>query len=79
MFYFSLFHGLSLALSLIFQADNEVANSFDDLGSLLLWGILGAIFVAAVVAYILIKVRSRQEEAFNHSSIAPPKDGVSSR
>lgn len=64
------------ALLLFIQTEDATNNSFKELGSLFLWGILGAAGVSIIVVLIWLKIKSRREEStFDHVSINPSRHG----
>ena len=67
---------LSLLAHLLIAQQDAAANSFNELGSLFLWGIMGAIGVAAVVVVIWLRIQnSRTASASDYMSINPSKHG----
>ena len=60
---------------LILQAKDSPASFFDELGGLFLWGILGAIGAAILVAFIRIKILDRRSAASDYTSINPSRHG----
>jgi hypothetical protein len=75
MFLISFFTTQLVALLFLAQAQESAANSFKELGSLFLWGMLGAIGVAIVVVFIWMKIQSKREAATDYISIDPSKHG----
>lgn len=60
-----------VASLLIVQATGSPGESFKELGSLFLWGILGAAGLAVVVVLIWLKIQSKRENASAYVSIKP--------
>lgn len=65
-------NSLTLALLLIAQ-ESDAGSSFDDLGYLLFGGLLAAIGVAAVVAFLKLKNQDRKSASNDFVSINPSK------
>ncbi len=63
--------GLFAALFLQAQASDD--NGFDDLGPLMLGGVIAAIALALVVAFVRIKVQNRKDASSDFSSISPSR------
>ena len=64
-----------IALITLLQ-DNPVANSFDDLGKLLLGGMAAAIVVAVAFVVVRFKLQDRKPPSSNFTSISsPPTQG----
>jgi hypothetical protein len=66
---------LMTALILLGQAADSPSNSFKELGSLFLWGMVGAVGLALIVAFVWLKFQSRREASSNYVSINPSKQG----
>lgn len=75
MFHVILSSTLLVTSLLIAQATDSPASSFKELGSLFLWGILGAVSVAIVVVVVWLKIQSKREASSNYVSIDPSKHG----
>ncbi|MBD0373430.1 MAG: hypothetical protein ICV60_21525 [Pyrinomonadaceae bacterium] len=76
MFPVSFSSALLLASLLIDQSADSTANSFKELGSLFLWGILGAICAALLVVFIWLKIQSKRDAASSdYVSINPSRHG----
>jgi hypothetical protein len=75
MFLISFSAAQLLALLLFAQSTESPASSFQELGSLFLWGMLGAVGLAIVVVFIRLKVQSKRETAQSYVSIDPSKQG----
>lgn len=73
MFLIIFFSVQLLALSLFAQAADSPAGNFKELGSLFLWGMAGAVAVAAVVVAIWLKIQSKRDTSTNYTSINPSK------
>lgn len=70
------FSGIQLIASLLIaQAADSPASSFDELGSLFIWGIAGAVAVAVVVVVIWLKLQSKRGASSDYVSIDPAKHG----
>ena len=65
---------LLIAFSFIAQATDAQTNSFDDLGKLLLGGLLSAIGVAIVVVLLKLKTQDKGGAANDFISINPTRD-----
>lgn len=65
---------LITALLSFAQGADSPANSFKELGSLFLWGMLGAVGLALIVAFVLIKVQSRRDASSAYVSINPASE-----
>jgi hypothetical protein len=72
MFTIAYFNTLLYVHLLLAQAE-DAADSFKEMGSLLLWGMLGAVGLAAVVAVILLRLQSRRESMTDYVSINPSR------
>lgn len=55
------------------EASESAANSFKELGSLFLWGMTGAVGVAAVVVFIWLRIQSKRGASSDYVSINPSK------
>lgn len=75
MFPISFFSAQLVTLLLIAQSAESPGESFRELGSLFLWGMLGAIGLAVIVVLIRLKLQSRREAAPDYVSIDPSKHG----
>lgn len=64
-----------VTLLLVAQAVDSPANSFQELGSLFIWGIGGALILALIVVFVWLKIQSRREATSNFISINPSKHG----
>jgi hypothetical protein len=62
---------MTALVALLAQAGDSPANSFKELGSLFLWGMVGAVGLALVVAFVLVKVQGRRAASSNYVSINP--------
>lgn len=62
---------LTIVLLAFAQAMDSPANSFKELGSLFLWGMLGAVGLALIVAFVLVKVQERRAGSSSYVSINP--------
>jgi glucan phosphoethanolaminetransferase (alkaline phosphatase superfamily) len=69
------FYCVRLIASLLIAQTDTTANSFKELGSMFLWGMLGAAGVAVVVAFVWIKIQSRREASSDYVSINPSRHG----
>jgi glucan phosphoethanolaminetransferase (alkaline phosphatase superfamily) len=74
MFLISFYYVRFIASLLIAQTDST-ADGFKELGSMFLWGMLGAVGLALVVAFVWIKIQSRREASSDYVSINPSKHG----
>lgn len=75
MFLISFFSAQLVALLFIAQGAESPGDQFRQLGSLFLWGILGAIGLAVIAVFIRLKLQSRREAAPDYVSIDPSKHG----
>jgi hypothetical protein len=73
MFLISFFSAQTIVLLFLAQAADSPANSFKELGYLFLWGMLGAVVLALVVAIIWIKIQDGRGVRFDNVSIDPSK------
>lgn len=65
-----------LTLLFFVQTEETTAGGFKELGSLFLWGMLGAVGLSIIVVLIWLKIKSRRDEsAFDHVSINPSRHG----
>lgn len=55
------------------QGSESPADNFQELGSLFLWGIIGAICVAVLVVLIWLKIQSRRATTSDYVSINPSR------
>lgn len=69
------FTGAQLIASLLIAqaAEAPVGETFEELGSLFIWGMAGAVLAAAVVVFIRLKIQSRREATSDYVSINPSK------
>ena len=65
---------LFIALAFIAQASDAQAGSFDDLGKLLLGGLLSAIGVAIVIVLLKLKTQDKGGASNDFISISPTRD-----
>lgn len=71
MFLISFFSAPVIALLLIAQGADTPANGFKELGSLFLWGMVGAVGVAVVVVFVWLKIQSKRNTSSDYISINP--------
>lgn len=75
MFLIGFYCSQLVALLLLAQADASTANSFKELGSLFLWGMMGAVGVAVLVVVVWLKIQSKRDTSSDYMSINPSKHG----
>lgn len=73
MFLISFYGAQLIASVLLAQAADSTANSFNELNSLFLWGIMGAVGVAVVVVLVWLKIQSKKDASSDYMSINPSK------
>lgn len=64
---------LLLAFSFMAQASDAQINSFDDLGKLLIGGLLSAIGVAIVIVLLKLKSQNKGDTTNDFISISPTR------
>lgn len=64
-----------VAVVLLTQSADSTINSFNELGSLFLWGIGGAVAAAVLIVFIWLKLQSKRESSTDYISINPSKHG----
>lgn len=62
-----------VALMILLQ-ENPVAGDFDDLGKLLLGGMVAAVVVAVAIIVVRFKLQDKKPPTSNFISISPPNN-----
>ena len=69
------FYGAQFVVSILLEQADSTAKSFNELNSLFLWSVMGAVGLAAVVVLVWLKIQSKRDTSSNYISIDPSKHG----
>jgi glucan phosphoethanolaminetransferase (alkaline phosphatase superfamily) len=69
------FYYVRFITSLLIAQTDATADGFKELGNMFLWGMLGAIGLALVAAFVWIKIQSKREASSDYVSINPSRHG----